>query len=146
MELTPPPQRPAAVRGAGPRRPGLFGPASVGRYGLIGVSGVTLDTVLFVALTAAGVPPVPATVTSTLAGIVNNYVLNARLNFGTSLNLSSGARFITVGLIGLGVAAVSLHLLIEVAGLSPLAAKLVSVPVVVAAQFVANKHWSFRGA
>jgi putative flippase GtrA len=122
----------------------LFGPASMGRYGLIGVCGVTLDTVLFVLLVRSGTAAVPATVLSTLAGIINNYVLNAKLNFGTSLNLVHGRRFLTVGLLGLAVAAVSLQLLIDVVGMSELTAKLVSVPVVVVSQFVANKRWSFR--
>ena len=119
------------------------GPASVGRYGLIGISGVTLDFVLFVLLTSAGVGPLPATVVSTLTGIVNNYVLNARLNFGTGLALSSGWRFLAVGLLGLVVATWSLDLLLR-AGLSELTGKLVSVPCVVAAQYLANRYWSFR--
>jgi putative flippase GtrA len=145
---TPPgvPTTASAPDTAGPARPGLaglFGPASVGRYGLIGLTGVTLDTVLFLVLVQTGTPPVPATVLSTLAGILNNYVLNAKLNFGTSLNLVQGRRFVTVGLLGLLVAALSLQALISL-GLSELVAKLVSVPVVVVSQFVANKRWSFR--
>ena len=122
---------------------GAAGPSSMGRYGLIGISGVTLDFVLFVVLTRVGVGPLPATVVSTLAGILNNYVLNARLNFGTGLALGSGWRFITVGLLGLGVAAWSLDLLLR-AGVAELTAKLVSVPCVVAAQYLANRYWSFR--
>ena len=120
-----------------------FGPGSIGRYGAIGVSGVTLDLVLFTVLVGAGVGPLPATVVSTLAGIVNNYLLNARLNFGTGIALSSGWRFVAVGLAGLALAAGSLQVLLAL-GLSPLPAKLVSIPCVVAAQFLANKHWSFR--
>jgi putative flippase GtrA len=80
---------------------------------------------------------------STLAGILNNYVLNARLNFGTGLALSTGWRFLAVGLVGLLVAAWSLDLLLG-AGMGELPAKLVSVPCVVAAQYVANRYWSFR--
>ena len=80
---------------------------------------------------------------STLTGIINNYVLNAKLNFGTSLNLVHGRRFLTVGLLGLVVAAASLQALIAL-GMSELTAKLVSVPVVVVSQFVANKRWSFK--
>ena len=121
----------------------LLGRGTLGRYALIGVSGITLDFVLFVVLTRVGVDPVPATVVSTLAGIVNNYVLNATTNFGTGVSLTSGWRFIAVGLLGLLIATVSLDLLIR-AGLSPLVAKVVSVPCVVAGQFLANKHWSFR--
>ena len=121
----------------------MFGPASMGRYGVIGVCGVTLDTVLFLLLVRTGVLAVPATVLSTLAGIVNNYVLNAKLHFGTSLNLVHGRRFLTVGLLGLLVAAASLQLLLGL-GMAELPAKLVSIPVVVVSQFVANKRWSFR--
>ena len=94
----------------------LFGEASVGRYAVIGLSGVLLDTLLFVLLTGAGVDPLAATVMSTVAGIVNNYVLNARLNFRTPLNLVHLRRFSTVGLLGLAVAAGSLQLLVIDAG------------------------------
>ena len=120
-----------------------LGPASVGRYALIGISGVALDLVLFVVLTRLGMGPLPATVLSTLAGIANNYVLNATLNFGTGLALSSGWRFLVVGLVGLLVAAGSLELLLR-AGMAEVTAKLVSVPCVVVAQYVANRYWSFR--
>jgi putative flippase GtrA len=121
----------------------LFGDASVGRYAIIGVSGVTLDTLLFVLLTRGGLPPIAATVISTTAGIVNNYTLNARFNFRTSFNRVHFMRFFTVGLVGLAVAAISLKLLIAV-GLTPIPAKLVSLPVVLASQFIANKYWTFR--
>ena len=120
-----------------------FGPGSLGRYAAIGVSGVALDVVLFAVLVRLGVGPLPATVLSTLAGILNNYVLNARLNFGTGLGLSSGWRFVLVGLLGLGIAAASLELLLRL-GMPLLPAKLVSLPCVLAGQFLANKHWSFR--
>jgi len=121
----------------------LSGEASVGRYAVIGVSGVLLDTLLFVLLTGVGVVPVAATAMSTSAGIVNNYILNARYNFRTSLNLVHLRRFLTVGLLGLAVAAGSLQLLIS-AGMSSLPAKLVSLPCVLVSQFLANKYWTFR--
>jgi putative flippase GtrA len=119
-----------------------FGRGSLGRYAVIGVSGVTLDVVLFVVLTRAGVEPVPATIVSTLAGIGNNYVLNATVNFGTGVAFGSGWRFLAVGLLGLVLAAVSLDLLLAL-GMAAVPAKALSVPVVVAGQFLANKHWSF---
>ena len=122
----------------------LFGPGSVGRYGVIGVSGVSIDTALFALLVHLGLSPVPATVVSTLAGIGNNYVLNAHFNFGTGFDLVQGSRFLLVGLVGLLVAAGSLHVLVSWLGMSPVPAKLVTLPVVVVSQFLANKHWSFR--
>jgi putative flippase GtrA len=121
----------------------LFGEASVGRYAVIGVSGVLLDTLLFVLFAGAGVIPVAATAMSTVAGILNNYFWNARLNFRASLNLVHLRRFFTVGLLGLAVAVGSLQLLIS-AGMASLPAKLVSLPCVLASQFLANKHWTFR--
>lgn len=121
----------------------LFGDGSVGRYAVIGLSGVTLDTLLFAALTSGGVDPILATVVSTLAGIANNYMLNARFNFRTRFNVVHLRRFTTVGLVGLVVAAGSLQLLID-AGMAPLPAKLVSLPCVLVSQFLANKHWAFR--
>jgi putative flippase GtrA len=120
----------------------LFGDSSVGRYSVIGLSGVTLDTLLFVALTRGGIVPVVATVMSTVAGILNNYILNARFNFRTRLSIVHFRRFATVGLVGLAVAAGSLQLLIA-AGMSPFPAKLVSLPCVLVSQFLANKHWAF---
>jgi putative flippase GtrA len=119
------------------------GPAAIGRYGLIGITGVTLDFVLFVVLTSLGMGPLPATVISTLSGITNNYVLNARFNFGTGVALGSGWRFLAVGLTGLVVATWSLDLLLR-AGMAEVAAKLVTVPCVAGAQYLANRYWSFR--
>ena len=126
-----------------PEPAALFGEASVGRYAVIGMSGVLLDTLVFILLTTLGVLPVAATSISTLAGIVNNYFLNARFNFRTSANLVHLRRFVTVGLVGLAVAAGSLQLLIEL-GMASLPAKLLSLPCVLAAQFLANKYWTFR--
>lgn len=120
------------------------GRASAGRYALIGISGVALDTVLFIVLVELGLLPVVATTISTLAGIANNYVLNATLNFQTGFSGTSAFRFLVVGLLGLVVAAVSLQLLLDHTGLGPLAAKLISLPCVLVAQFLANKYWSFR--
>jgi len=121
----------------------LFGDGSVGRYAVIGLSGVALDLLLFALLTRGGVPPLPATVLSTLAGIGNNYVLNARYNFRSGLTALGARRFLTVGLLGLAVAALSLQALL-VLGMDPLPAKAVSLPCVLLAQFLANKHWTFR--
>jgi putative flippase GtrA len=121
----------------------LFGDASVGRYAVIGVSGVLLDTLLFVVFTHVGVVPPAATAVSTAAAITNNYLLNARFNFRTSFNLVHFRRYFTVGLLGLAVAVGSLQLLIS-AGLASLPAKLVSLPLVLVSQFLANKYWTFR--
>ena len=119
------------------------GRGSVGRYGVIGVTGVAIDFVLFALLIRAGLFPVLATTISTLAGITNNYTWNSLLNFRLKLSGKRGAKFLTVGLIGLATSAGLLQLLITL-GLDPITAKWLSIPVVVGGQFLANKYWTFR--
>ena len=121
----------------------MFGRGSVGRYGVIGVSGATLDFAVFSLLIAAGLIPLVSTSISTLLGITNNYTWNSLLNFRIALSSRRGAKFLTVGLIGLASSAALLQGLI-VAGLDPLAAKLLSIPVIALGQFIANKLWTFR--
>ena len=84
-----------------------------------------------------------ATVIGSVTGIINNYVWNARANFGTPLSAERGGRFLTVGAVGLGVSASALEGLILL-GVGPLWAKGLSMPVVVIGQFIANKYWTFR--
>jgi putative flippase GtrA len=118
------------------------GRGSVGRYGVIGVTGVAIDFITFSLLIRAGMVPVLATTISTLAGITNNYTWNSLLNFRLKLSGRRGAKFLTVGLIGLATSAGLLQLLITL-GLDPITAKWVSIPVVVGGQVLANKLWSF---
>ena len=121
----------------------LFGRGSVGRYGVIGVSGATLYFAIFSLLIAAGLIPLISAVISTLVGITNNYTWNSLLNFRIPLSSRRGAKFIIVGLTGLASSAALLQGLI-VAGLEPLAAKMLSIPVIALGQFIANKLWTFR--
>lgn len=123
----------------------IIGRASVGRYGFIGMTGVGVDLLVFGALVAAGMQPVGATLVSTSFGILNNYILNSILNFRMSLSRSRGFRYVLVGICGLSASALLIYLL-STAGLSPVMAKLVSIPLVVFGQFLANKHWTFAEA
>ncbi len=120
----------------------VSGRGSVGRYGVIGVTGVAIDFIIFALLIRPGMVPVLATTISTLAGITNNYTWNSLLNFRLKLSGKRGAKFLTVGLIGLATSAGLLQLLITL-GLDPITAKWVSIPVVVGGQVLANKLWSF---
>ena len=121
----------------------ITGRGSVGRYGVIGVTGVAIDFIIFAFLVSAGMLTVMATTISTLAGITNNYTWNSLLNFRLKLSGTRGAKFLTVGLIGLATSAGLLHLLITL-GFDPITAKWLSIPVVVGGQFLANKFWTFR--
>lgn len=119
------------------------GRGSVGRYGVIGVTGVGIDFIIFALLISAGIIPVLATSVGTLAGIINNYTWNSLLNFRMKLSGSRGVKFLTVGLLGLATSAGLLQVFISI-GLDPIPAKWLSIPVVVGGQFLANKFWTFR--
>lgn len=123
-------------------RRALFGQSSMGRYGAIGLTGVGLDFIIFAVLIFGGVPPVTATVLGTLFGITNNYILNAVLNFRFRLNLPHGAKFLTVGLLGLGLSVLIVATITSL-GQTAVVAKIISIGIVVTAQFVANKYWTF---
>lgn len=119
------------------------GRGSVGRYGVIGVTGVVIDLIIFALLIRAGMIPVLATTISTLVGITNNYTWNSLLNFRLKLSGQRGAKFLTVGLVGLATSAGLLQMLITL-GVDPLTAKWILIPAVVVGQFLANKFWTFR--
>ncbi len=127
----------------GSARSVLFGQRSLGRYGLLGLIGLGLDLLVFAALIAVLVLPVAATVISSFVGIVTNYVLNARFNFHQALNRNQLVKFVVVGAVGLGLAALLLQVFIWW-GAGVWLAKIVSLVIVVLGQYFANKLWTFR--
>ncbi|MEX2441674.1 MAG: GtrA family protein, partial [Pontimonas sp.] len=70
-------------------------------YGLIGLTGVALDFLVFWVLIEIDVIPVLATVVSSVLGMANNYLWNARVNFRTPLSTGALIRYVTVGVGGL---------------------------------------------
>jgi len=121
----------------------LFGQGSIGRYGLLGLSGLAVDIAVYAGLVLVGVIPVAATVVSSFLGILMNYVANAVLNFRVRLDRLQAAKFIAVGVAGLVVAAGVLQLAF-VLGAGVWWSKVISLAVVVPAQFFANRLWTFR--
>jgi len=120
-----------------------FGRGSLGRYALIGISGVLLDVLVFTILVEASLAPVAATVVGTLVGILNNYTWNSLVNFRLKLSSRRGTKFLAVGVTGLLTSAGLLHILM-LWGAAPVEAKWMSIPLVVSGQFIANKFWTFR--
>lgn len=114
-------------------------------YGVIGASGAVLDLLCFIALTSwFGWHPVTATALSVSVGIINNFIWNALVNFKTRDRLLF--RFISfyaIGLIGVALSMLLIYLLHDVGGVDGLLAKLLSIPVVVIGQFIANKTITF---
>jgi putative flippase GtrA len=121
----------------------FFGRESLGKYSLIGISGVTLDAISYSILIVLSLHPILATVIGTILGISNNYILNSHFNFFESLSFSKGLRFLTVGVIGLIVSVGLLHFTL-IAGMNPIQGKLLTIPFVVSGQFIANKYWTFK--
>jgi putative flippase GtrA len=121
----------------------LIGEGSIGRYGLIGLTGVALDLLCYSLLVRMGVLPITANLFSTFLGITNNFIWNSKLNFKTGLTCVRGIKFVTVGLLGLAFSTVLLSFFLY-AGLQPFAAKWLAIPFVVSAQFITNRIWTFR--
>lgn len=121
----------------------IFGQGSPGRYVGLGFLGVGVDLAVYAGLIALVVPAVGATIVSSFLGMVTNYVVNARFNFRQRATFTRGARFVVVGIIGLVLSAGILQLMLW-QGSGVWAAKVVSLIIVVGAQYVANRLWTFR--
>lgn len=117
---------------------------SVWLYGLIGLTGVALDLVVFWVLVEINIIPVIATGFSSLLGIANNYLWNAILNFRRPLSARAFTRYATVGVGGLFASATLLSVFM-LFGFSPLSAKISSMPMILLAQYWINKQWTFMG-
>ena len=132
-----------------PREPtvrGRFLSPSLIRYAAIGISGVCLDYVVFLLLfNAFGLHPQIANAISTTAGIVNNFVLNALLNFRKRDRiLVRFLRFYAVGLTGIVLTVLLLKVFSGVLGIDANVVKGVSLPLVLLLQYSINRKWSFR--
>jgi putative flippase GtrA len=114
-------------------------------YAAIGVSGATLDFVLFEIFLWAGLSMQIANFISVSAGITNNFFLNARLNFRVSDQLLRRfAAFYAVGMVGLALSAAILELGVGWLGASARIAKASSIVIVVVTQYSLNKVLAFR--
>jgi putative flippase GtrA len=121
----------------------VFGQGSLGRYGLLGFTGVAVDVLAYGILITVGTLPLLATLISSFLGIVTNYIANATLNFRVPLRGIQAVKFIAVGVGGLVIAAGILQMVI-VLGAGPWWAKVISLVAVVPAQFAVNRAWTFR--
>ena len=121
----------------------LFGAASFGRYVALGVSGIVIDIFSFGLFVFIGLFPLLATMFASFLGIVTNYVANALFNFRVRLRGQQAVRFVTVGLVGLFVAAGFFQTAVEL-GAGVWWAKVLSLAIVVPVQFLVNRAWTFR--
>jgi putative flippase GtrA len=114
-------------------------------YGIIGLSGATIDLLFYILFyKALSIPPGIASFMSVSTGIINNFILNSRHNFKVSDKLLS--RFVNFYSIGVGGAILSAALILflyDLFGVNPVIAKLLTIPPVVLLQFYLNRTYSF---
>lgn len=115
-------------------------------YALIGFTGVTLDFIIFYILyNFAGLNDKFANIISVSIAISNNFILNILFNFKKRdsflLRFSS---FFIIGILGLAISSVFLEIFHTRAGFDANIIKALSIPIVVAIQYLLNKTISFR--
>lgn len=115
-------------------------------YGFIGVTGATLDFLVFLFLyNILGLNPSIATAISVTVGIVNNFLLNAFFNFKkTDQLLNRFFTFYAVGFAGLLLSVALIYVLHDVIHIDANIAKVISIPIIVVLQYVFNKKYSFN--
>jgi putative flippase GtrA len=114
-------------------------------YGLIGVTGVTIDYLIFNLLTTQlSMNIFLANIISVTAGIINNFILNTLFNFKKKDKiLLRFLSFFTVGLLGLGLSSLILKIFVDILEFNVLFVKVLSIIIVVIVQYVLNKNISF---
>lgn len=113
-------------------------------YGLIGMTGVTLDFLIYLLLVKIGFHPIYASAISVSIAITNNFILNAVFNFKTKDQLLRRfVNFYGVGCIGILVTSIILFIGHDILGAGAVTVKVISIPFVVGMQFLLNKKISF---
>lgn len=115
-------------------------------YAVIGVSGVTLDVVLFMLLfNMLHVNEELATFISISAAITNNFLLNTYLNFKVKDNLwRRYMRFYLVGLSGILLTDLLFLIFVDHLYINANYVKIGSLLPVLLLQYSLNKRWSFK--
>lgn len=115
-------------------------------YAIIGMSGVTLDIVLFMVLfNMFHINEQVATFISISAAITNNFLLNTYLNFKVKDHLLSRyARFYMVGLTGIALTSLLFLIFMNGLGVDANIVKIASLVPVLLLQYSLNKRWSFK--
>lgn len=115
-------------------------------YIIIGVSGIVLDFIIFYILTTKFLLFYQyANFISVSAGISNNFLWNALVNFKVKDKIIKRfLSFYIVGLIGLGISALFLYLLIDIIRQPVFLAKASVIIIVPIIQYILNKTISFR--
>lgn len=113
---------------------------------VIGVSGVTLDLILFMVLyNIFHINEQLATWVSISAAITNNFLLNTFLNFKVKDHLLRRfARFYAVGLCGILLTSLLFLVFVDALDINANIVKIASLVPVLLLQYSLNKRWSFK--
>jgi len=116
------------------------------KYCIIGVSGATLDFLLYTFLiNVFSIHYLIANVISTVLGITNNFFLNAFFNFKVSDNLIKRfISFFSIGIFGMIISEFLLYLLIDKYSTNEIIAKIITIFVITIIQFSLNKLITFK--
>lgn len=117
------------------------------KYGIVGVTNVTLDFGLYVLLVSLGVWYPLAKTGSLVIATANGYTLNRLWTFraGAHRNIVL-TKYVTVVASCLGANLILLALLIEIGGMHQITAQAVVVPVLALSSFLAQRLWTFGHA
>lgn len=126
----------------------LVAHAQLARYVVIGGTAFLIDIGLFALLAVvAGLPALLANTVSVCISVVFSYLVNAFANFRVrDRMLVRFMSFAVVSGIGFLISTAMLWPLVELLHLDPLLSKVITVPVVVAVQFLLNKRITFGAA
>ena len=115
-------------------------------YSLIGLSGASLDYVVFLALLKLNtLHYLIANTISTSCGILNNFVINARYNFGVRDRLwSRFLSFASVGVLGMAIASGLLYLFKTYTPVPLGITKGIAIFVIVVVQYNLNRRIAFH--
>jgi putative flippase GtrA len=117
------------------------------KYGIVGVSNVTLDFALYALLVSLGLWYPLAKTTSLVVATANGYTLNRIWTFraGPHRNIVL-TKYVSVQAMCLLGNLVLLVLLIEVAGLHKITAQAIALPFIASFSFLAQRLWTFGDA
>jgi putative flippase GtrA len=114
------------------------------KYGVVGVSNVTIDFAIYAFLVGLGVWYPLAKVVSLVIATANGYTFNRLWTFRAGGHRADVlVRYVTVQALCLAANLTLLALLIEWAGLGKVVAQAVALPVVALASFLAQRLWTF---
>ena len=115
------------------------------RYALVGVTNTALTLAAYAALDAAGVPTPVAAALGWVVGAVNGYLLNRGWTFRSAVRGASPAvRYAAIALLGAGLDALGVAVLVGRDHLPHLAVEVAMLPAVTALTFVLCRGWVFR--